>query len=266
LAEIMIITVEGLTRLMASKEVWENSSELSREIRSQADRVSENVWNAIFQRLVPRQIATEVKKILKADVCRIRPEYTVILTKAGYTDIPEGYIVVRRQLYYRLYNLTGAEIENSIPLRLYDPNGDRVLSTAEGRKITLPRICELKVGKVPVPISAEQRTSLVHTIKLPKMEIEADALEVYSEVEGLQFVNDRALYSQSSPCFDLELSVINEVPNLVQIQAENVYLSTGEERLYQKTSSRWVCEGGLMPGTALSVSWRAQTKAEAQEH
>jgi hypothetical protein len=257
LAAMMIITVEGLTRYMASKEVWENQDSLSREIRSQADRVSENVWNAIFHRLVPPQIATEVKKILKADVCRIRPEYTLILTMGGYIDVPEGYIVVRRQLYYRLHNLTGEQIENTIPIRVYDPNGDRTLTSPDGSKVVLPRICELKVKKAPVPISDGQRTSVDHTVKLPRMETESEAIEIYSEVEGLMLLNDRALYSQSSPCYDLELAVINEIPYLVKIIENNVYISTAEDRLRQKTSNTWICEGGLLPGGALSVSWRA---------
>jgi hypothetical protein len=257
LAGMMIVTVEGLTRYIASKEVWENSSALSTEIRRQADRVSENVWNAIFQRLVPTQIATEVKKVLKEDICRIRPEYTVTLTRGNYVDIPEGYIVVRRQLYYRLYNLTGGQVENTIPLRVYDPNGDRELTTTTGSKVKLPRICELKVNKVAVPITEAKRVALDHTVKLPKMEAESEALEVFSEVEGLALLNDRALFSQSAPCYDLELSIVNEIPELVKIREDNVYLSTAEDRLYQKTANRWTCEGGLLTGSALSISWRA---------
>jgi hypothetical protein len=257
LAGIMIFTVEGVTKYIASKEVWESSNELSQEIKDQADRIVQNVWAAIFQRLLPPPLAAEVEKILKGDVCRIRPEYTVTLTKGGYTDVPEGFIVVRRQLYYRLKNLSGKELTTTIPLHLFDPLGDRKVTKQDGSTVLLPRICELKVSRTSVPISDAERTSLVHQIKLPKMDEDSDAVEIYSEVESLSLLNDRALYSQTAPCYDLELCVVNQIPDLVRVQENNVYLSSGEKRLYQKTPDRWACEGGLLTGTALSLSWAA---------
>jgi len=198
-----------------------------------------------------------MEKILKEDVCRIRPEYTLILTKGEYTDIPSGYIVVKRQLYYRLLNLKGEQIDKTIPIQVFDPGGDRILTRPDGSKVTLPRICELNVDKVSISMSDQERVSVAHPIKLREMKNESDAVEIYSEVEGLALMNDRALFSLTSPCYDLEFTVINEVPELVKIIEENVYLSSGGIRLRQKTSNKWTCQGGLLPGTALSVSWRA---------
>jgi len=256
LAGTMIVTAEGVTRYLSSKEISENTGKITGEIRDQAERVSQNVWNAIFQRLVPNEIATEVKKILKSDVCRIRPEYTVVLTNGNYVDIPEGYIVVKRRLYYRLLNLTGGQIETTVPLQLYDPVGDRQLTTDAGSKVTLPRICELKVNRVTVPIPPEKRTAFEHTFNLPKMDAHSEAIEIYSEVEGLSLATDRSVYSLSAPCYDLQLSVVNEIPDRTRVLENNVYVSSGEGRLHQKTSSSWSCEGGLLPGCALAVSWK----------
>jgi hypothetical protein len=258
LAGMMILTVEGLTRFIASKEVWENSNNLTKEIVKQADRVSENVWKAIFQRMVPAPVAIEVEKLLRSDVCRIRPQYTLVLSRFDYTDIPEGFVVSRRQLIYRLFNLTGEPLERVLPLRVYDSVPESELTKRDSTKVKLPRILEVSVNKAPVQINENQRTSLDYVVELPKMSSESEALEIYSEVESLCRLNDRALYLQTMPCCDLELFVFNDVEDLIEIQRENVYVSAGAGRLRMRTKNSWVCDGGLLPGSALSVMWKAR--------
>jgi hypothetical protein len=160
LAGIMILTAEGITRYMASKEIWEDSNALSRQIQTQADQVSKNVWNAIFKRLVPNPVAAEVEKLLKTNICRVRPEYTVILSKSGYVDAPHGCVVIKRRLYYRLLNLRGEVYDHIIRISVDHSLPDTTLTTADGKRVTLPRICEFKVKGKDVTLTAAQRTSI----------------------------------------------------------------------------------------------------------
>jgi len=298
LAGFMIVTVEGLTRYLASKEVVEantlvtgqfrtqtdelkqtfegQTAELKRkfetqtaelaqkfesqtaELKQQTDLVSSNVWNAIFNRLVPEEIGTEIKRILKSDVCRLRPSYTVVLSNQDYTDVPDGHVVVRRMMFYKLLNLTGGEVTYPINFRTLNTTvGDTVLTAQDGTKVTLPRIRTVRINRNPETLPTGQVTEYTCSVSLPKMSDRAQAWEVYSEVEGLSLTTDRALYILGAPCEGLEVQVMNHVPELLTVQDEDVCLTNGRDRLSPTTPQKWVCEGGILTGTALSVPWRA---------
>jgi hypothetical protein len=283
LAAIMIVAVEGFTSYLATKEAAEHNDALEREFTAQNDKltgkfeeqnnrlvgqfetqatgfeekitqISNNVWRAIFQRLIPAQIATEVERILKSDVCRIRPQYTIILSRQGYTGIPANHIVVKRQLYYRLMNITPGDTPDSVEIQTTNTTvGEITLTGKGGNSVVLPRICEVVINGVDYAIGPEKRTHFSQAITLPKMTSEADAWGVRSEVEGVSLETDRVLYSLSAPCYGLEVHVINQLPELLQVS--NVYL-TSNTPLRPTTKDKWSCDAGLLPGTALSVSWR----------
>lgn len=249
LAGVMIAAVEGFTRYHASKEAEKGAAETAR-----------NVWSAIFERLVPEEIATEIQRILKSDICRINPRYVVTLTKGSYTDLRADRIIVKRALYYKLHNITGGETKWPITINVVNHAGEHEVSEPGGARVTLPRICTVRIKEDELSLAHHERTSFSKTKTLPKMKSEDDAWDVYSEVEEVYDINDRALYVLSAPCYDLELQVVNEIPNLVRVQAEKVYLTVGQDRLRLIAPLHWRAEGGLLSGTALSLSWEPTAK------
>jgi hypothetical protein len=260
LAGVMILSVEGLTRYMAGREQIKDTQRVSQQFHMQANRVSANVWNAIFARLVPEQIATEIKRILKSDVCRIRPQYTVILTREPYENVPAGYIVVRRQLYYRLLNLTGGEVIYPITIKVLSHTGSFNIVAKSGSRLSLPRICELKIQGSAVSLGKDICTTTTHSLLLPKMDKESEAWEVYSEVEELCRVSDRNSYVLTAPCYGLELQVINQLEDEIETPTDTVYLTSGADPLRMTTPGKWVTESGLLSGTTLSLSWKARAE------
>jgi hypothetical protein len=249
-AALLILSVDSITGSMTN-----------REFREHANSVSQNVWNAIFNRLVPAQIAAEVERLLKSDVCRIRPQYTVTFPHNAYKNVPKGYVVVRRQLYYRLLNLTGAEVTYPVTIQVISHTPDHVVKTHDGKDITLPTICKIAINRKEVKI--QDRLSFSHPVVLPRMD-DGEGFEVFSEVEELLEVSDRALYVLNAPCFDLELSVINQNPNLIEVQSEKIHLTSGTSRLRETMPGKWICEGGILPGTALVVSWKPAQEKQGQ--
>ena len=71
---------------------------------------------------------------------------------------------------------------------------------------------------------------------------------------------DRALYILTAPCCGLEVQVINHMPNVLAVQDDDVKLTSGPDSMNLTTPQKWVCEDGLLTGTALSVPWRAVVK------
>lgn len=261
IAALLILSVESVTRYMTNRELRANTEALIRELQTHAETVATNVWKGIFNRLVPPQIAEEVQQILKQDVCRISPEYTVIFAHTPELDLPADLVLVRRRLYYRLWNLTNAECEYPITINVTSPTGDVSVNAKNGKMYTFPRICKLEVRKTAIDLTDSQRTRIVHTVKLNRMETMADAWEVYSEVEELYNLTDTALYVLSAPCYDLRLDILNEVPALLELQRDMIHLTSGRDRLKETTPDKWACHTGVLSGTALAVSWKKVTAA-----
>ncbi len=253
-AALLILTVDSITRSMTN-----------REFKEHANSVSQNVWNAIFKRLVPSPIAVEVERLLRSQVCRIRPHYTVTFPHNAYIGIPHGYVVVRRQLFYRLRNLTGAPVSYNVTVTVISHTPDHTLKTHVGQhdKI-LPAICKLSVDKKEVAIT--NRINLSHTITLPRMMTDHETIEVFSEVEEMLEVSDRAIYVLKEPCFDLELTVINQNQDQIEVKTDQVLITSGAERLRETTPGTWFAEGGVLPGTALLVPWNPSKAQVGQGH
>lgn len=257
IAAVLILTVESITRYMTNRELRANTDSLIGELQTHAETVATNVWKGIFNRLVPQKIAEEVQQILKSDVCRINPEYTVIFAHTPDLHLPDGFVVVKRRFYYRLWNLTSGQCDYPIRITVTSPMGDISVRTTKGDEICVfPRILKLTVRKEEIPLDDSQRTAVVLPVKLNKMETANDAWEVYSEVEELYNVTDTALYILAAPCYDLRLDIVNEVPTLLELQRESVRLTNGSERLRETSPDRWTCHTGVLSGTALALSWR----------
>jgi hypothetical protein len=249
LAGVMIIIVEGLTHYDASKRAQQDKEEISR-----------NVWNAIFDRLVPEEIGAEIQRILKSDICRINPRYVVTLAHNPYSDLPSDHIIVKRELSYRLHNLTGGETQYPITIRVLSHAGEFTLADPNGAAINLPRITAVRIGKEEISLTASQRVFFSEVKMLPRMDTDEDAWEIYSEVEEVYTTNDRALYVLTAPCYELELQVLNQIPHLVKLQTENTYLTIDRDRLKKIAPDRWRAQGGILSGTALSLSWEPAAK------
>jgi hypothetical protein len=71
---------------------------------------------------------------------------------------------------------------------------------------------------------------------------------------------DRVLYILTAPCCGLEVQVINHMTGILTVQDDAVTLTSGPNSMNLTTPQKWVCEDGLLTGTALSVPWRAVVK------
>jgi hypothetical protein len=277
----MILTVEILTRSAMDAEtkttlqaILEEKGKITQELldekkaivemyAKQANQASLNVFHALLQQMVPETIAAEIKKILRSEICRVQTEYTIFLMKCPYEGLPKDHIVVRRELYYRIFNLTGGEIAHSVDIEVRSYAGDHTVSKEDGTQIKYPRICQVDIQDREIPLREDQRKIYSQPITLPAMRKEKEAIAIWSRAEEVCTTTDRALYVFSKPCDGVRLKIINMIPSMVAITKDsNIFLTSGKGRLRKENELRqdnetWVCEGGILPGTTLSISWQA---------
>ena len=163
---------------------------------------------------------------------------------------------MRRELLYRLRNLTCDAIPNyEIKSKVY-PRGDEVEMLDEnGSRVALPAIKEVTVDGKALSINNPEEVN--EKIPLKKMASAEQAVEVRSVAEELFSTRDNAIYIITEPCVGLELRIVNEAPELIQIDPENVFLSgRWGNRLRRDMDGGWTCNAGILPGTVLVVSWK----------
>jgi hypothetical protein len=251
-AGMLILGVEGVARYRTGREFREQLDSTRRELKEQADAVSRSVWNAIFHRFVPDEVSHEIENILKAKICRLHPRYVIKFPRDAYQNIPEDYIVVRREVHYRVTNLTSEQTEWPFRLRVVSHTRDSTLKDHAGQDVTLPAIKSVSIGGKPIKI--ENPKELIRTEVLNRRGSDGDTLDVVSVVEELLGITDRTNYIHTTPAVGLSVTIVNEISDILEVQ--DIYLSSGRDKLSATLPDHWDYDGAVMPGIALLVSWR----------
>jgi hypothetical protein len=238
------------------------SNATRRDIQNYTEEVSRSVWTALFQRFVPPAISAEIENILRRDVCYIRPHYHVTLCRP-YHHIPSGKIVVQRVLHYRLLNLTRGDTTYLIRARMVSHVEDQEVKDEKNSIIVLPRITEVKIGGHEVPITGRM-TQFSESVKLPKMDSEDQAIDIVIGAEEIFEKRDRTLYVVTEMAIGPEITVTNELSSEIEVQFDKLYLTSGTERLRETTPTNKRFDGGVLPGSAIVLSWRPRAPAESR--
>ena len=165
IAGMLVVSVDFAMRNMSRKESRERS-----------EQVSKAIWRALLDRFVPPPVSLEIEGILKSEVCRLQPRYTVRILREPYVNIPANHIVVRRELSYKLKNLTPDTIP-AYPVRAQlSDTFEAVVHTREGEPVQLPGIRAVKIDGHNVRIPDSK--SFVHNVTLKKMDTDDAAIQV----------------------------------------------------------------------------------------
>jgi len=209
---ILLVTVE-----------WHTRTQIRREVQAYRDQVGRDVWSAVSGRLVKEPIAREIDDILKSEIVRHECDYT--LTFMTYPGLPSDYIVLKREVTYKLRNLTNKQgyrfplmssILSSVP--------DITCKDQEGNDIVLPghrQFCEdgkqVDLSKALMP---EDKRCIRYEVELPK---DYDQfVEIYLDSDEVVTRTGANSYTFVSPTIDLEVTVHNRIPD--QIKLTGVYI------------------------------------------
>jgi hypothetical protein len=251
-AVIIIVTVES-----------SSASRTRREVRDYRDAVAREVWQAIFGRLVPQEIAKELDTIMKATVVKDDCRYVLTL-KPAYTGMKEGFLVIRREVTYTLRNITNHRMTHPINVSIHNEYEDMNAQDEDGTAITLPRHLDLKIDKATPPggIAAflkddefGRKRKLDYDINLGP----GEAKELYLCNEEQARVTDQNLYVQLGFVISLQLFIQNHHPGIVVDQAQLHHpnwksFTPGADGTYRHI-------GAILPGQSFVVRWHEKQAA-----
>jgi hypothetical protein len=251
-AVIIIVTVES-----------SSASKTRREVREYRDSVAKEVWQAIFGRLVPEEITKELDSILKTTTVKENCRY-VLTIKPRYPGMPEGFLVIRREVTYTLRNITPGEISRPLKISIHNQYGDMAAKDDGGKPIMLPRHVDIKIdGKAPAggleaclkDDEFGRKRNLNCDIPLRV----GEAKEIYLCNEEQARLSDQNLYVQLGLLTSLQLFVKNFHDGIVVHPAQLHHpngrqFKAGDDGMYQHS-------GGILPGQSFIVRWHEKEKA-----
>lgn len=251
---ILVVTVE-----------WHTRAEIRREVQAYREQVGRDVWSAISGRLVQEPISREIDRILKQDVVRDECAYT--LTLMCYDGMPEDLIVIRRELTYKLHNLTHQE-DYSSAVRSYIQSavGDIQCTDPEGNSIIAPGHRKLYVRGQQISmdkcLSKEDKRKLEYQVELPKEY--RDFVEVYMDSDEVVDLTGGNTYVFMRPTIDLEVTVRNEIPDRVSVTTLIMHHPRSQE-FRRRPDGVWEFKGGILPGQGFAIQWQEVKKGKQSE-
>jgi hypothetical protein len=154
----------------------------------------------------------------------------------------------------------GERTEWPFILRITRQHEDVTLKDHEGENVTLPAIKSVSIGGKPIVI--DDRMQIVRAESLNRKGVSGDALDVISVVDELLAVSDRATYVLTTPAVGFEVTITNEISDLVEMQ--DIYLTSGLDKLRETLPGYWKYDGAVLAGVALVVSWRKKNTPTAK--
>jgi len=227
--------------------------ERRKEAELYINRVAENVWKAVSGRLVPDEICKEIDGVLKCDVLKNDCQYTITIG-VPYEKVNADSLVVRREVSYAALNLTGVG-PITYPLRASIRN---ILSDIEveldGVKVTLPRHIRFKIDGKDIPeeeyLGSDNGRELHYDLSIARDK----ARNVYLVWDEICKLTDTNIYMTGTPMRNLRVSVINRVPEKLEIKAVHL-LHPRATDFRQTQDNLWIFDGGVLPGQAFTISW-----------
>jgi hypothetical protein len=259
IAGLLILAVDIHTRRSARIEAARDREETRKDIAAYTRGVAENVWKAVSGRSVPDEICKEIDGILKCDVVKENCQY-VITIGLPYENVPDGLIVIRREVSYFARNLTGMQTVYPLRSRIENVLPD-VRVKRDGIEMTLPKHIKCAVADENIPsekyLSPDNPRLLSCDITLEK----DSGKHIYLVWDELCKTTDVNVYTTLTPMKDLTVRVIKMSEKVV---IKEVLLHHPRPTDFLMTQDNlWEFKGGVLPGQAFSISWEWQA-AQAQ--
>lgn len=227
-----------------------------KEIRQYRDEIGSDVWKAVSKRLLPDEIGIEIDGILKQDVIKSDSRFTITF-KAPYKGMDDGLIILRREMSYKLQNLT---YQNRFPYTIETeiiPSVPEILLTNDdGSKLTIPCHRGFMVNNDNIDLKSvldpDNQKKLRHLVYLA--EDPQAYFEIYSATEEAKRVCDVYTSTTLSSMKNLRIVVRNEIPHLIKVK--QILLRHPKYKDFTRSPDDvWEFRGGLLPGQGFSVFW-----------
>ncbi|MEQ9617716.1 MAG: hypothetical protein RIG61_00900 [Deltaproteobacteria bacterium] len=229
-----------------------------------ANLISNSVWKAISNRSITSPITEELDAIIKMDVIRREFKHKITFIIEGYSDLPDNHMIVRSEVEYLIYNLTGKKdhpyVIRSDASNLMYPQLIKVLK--DGKTYFLPGHIGLAIDNIEKNLNEifkskdPDRRNLEHVMKLPEEKDKPRKIQIIKE-DILKYPNDFDLWVLYELTEDLTINLENQVSGLVSSDHVTMKLNHRRGKEFTKTlfKNEWTFKGGLLPGQSYYASW-----------
>jgi hypothetical protein len=245
-ASFSIVGIE----INAKRRAREELDRFIREFEKFKGAVSENVFEAVIGRVVPGQIVEEVKELLRSAFIKTECEYTIRFVRR-YDDMPDGYCVLRRDLRFKVNNLSAHPA--TFPIRSSHTVDENIGETVwKGRPFHLELWVD-NVQKKPGEFLKDKKGfDLEYFVELNSKD--SASIFLLSE-EPMRIEANRTFYSQNSSVDALAVSIENECRDLIgEIEVQMHHPGRGE--VIHERPDRHTLRRAFFPGQGFEVSWK----------
>ena len=195
-----------------------------REIERYRDKVARGVWDAIFDRTIPRKIVEELNGIFKSEFVKRGCRYKITIREPYEGIDTSRYILLTKEMSCDVVNITHREKSYRLSTSLWSSLSLQQCKDQQGNDISVPRIVEIKVDNEQIAVDKNAGAFKVkqgkfgvfeHTTK----EIEPGAsARVYMETEHVCAMQDYMILTQKTPIETLEVQLINQIDDRIKIE------------------------------------------------
>ncbi|HXO18490.1 MAG TPA: hypothetical protein VOA87_01045 [Thermoanaerobaculia bacterium] len=236
---------------------------LHRQVHGFLESVSKNVFQALLERIVPKEIFEEMNDILRGKVIRKNCEYVITFAK-HYPDMPRDYFVIRRILTFTVENLLNEPTD--FPVRsIYSGSEDLASAAWMGRQYHLKLMVdnqqvEIKKGKNLLVRNG--LTVLHHPVHLGSK----GSAEVFLQSEEPCRIDaSRNSYIQGTPAIGIRVNIHNELPDVIEILSVQMNHPARELMKTTPELGRYVLDRAFLPGQGFEIAWKTLPSVGAKE-
>lgn len=241
-----------------------------KELADYRDAVSKDVWRAVFNRFVPKEVTQQLEMVVDFDFVKRGARYRITLDELPGETIEQQkikndeLILVKRELWFSVQNISGREIQYPFRCKLLCHN-DMQMNIAintnsgpfpSGQKIGFPRHQQLRLDGASIDLNGrEEQIEINELVTLSTTE----PIEVYHAYYEVLRTSDETYFLQKSPVLGLEVTVSNRIPDRINVY--DIYLAHPERtafiRMEPPPDEQWVFEErALLPGQMFAVRWK----------
>jgi len=215
------------------------------------DRIAKSVFEGLSKQLVPIKISDEINFLLKAPCVKKRCKY-VITFAPRYPDMLEGYFVLRREMVFRVKNLTARKVEFPI-VSSYSAHPDRNSEDWKRDFHLKLAVGKEEIDRAPWISRAGDFDTLNYTLVLNPNESKKVYLcgEEPSRVEA-----GSNSYTMSTATVGIQIDIKNLIPEVIR----DISVFMHHPAFEQPGTPPWVERYGLdkafLPGQGFEIRWR----------
>jgi hypothetical protein len=229
-----------------------NARRFSRlEAKQFRDLVSQDVFQALFGRIVPPEVFYEIEDVLRRDTVRRNCRYRItFLPKEG---MPAGYCVIRREVMFDVQNLLNRDVEFDV--KSSHSNDEDLGSEAWPHS---DFHVGLKINNQAVDLKAEHLTvdgnftRMKYKVALAPGEVKSIWLQ---GEEPSRISSGRNTYLQGTPVIGIDVEVRNDVPLIDRV---DVSMNHAEFKAEQDDFGHYFLKRAFLPGQGFQVTWKAK--------